>query len=557
MGIEEGFGANPVVAGKYLRRDGEKFILAAARVPAITEPIDFNLKLGISRRMHELRMAGINAVIIGQRPAEAMAGIAGHAGLCALAEIVVSAAELSSAAGLRRALAGVVRTARALRGFRATAGYLLSYIAQNEAGEAGPEGVPARHLNALVTALRAVDPGRLIALRDARGGTPPPIAADLIFAPLAARNIAQMRDELFRMHAAAGPRPLVVEFAEPGPAAAELAARAVALGAAGVALPDAAPTDLAVVARRLAPFPYQSARAASGDACTPGAAPGVSIIIACAESGAAAGALATAGELAGPPHETLVAADPARMAALGERRDDVRPIAAAGRHYGAALNLAAAAARGEWLAFLDPECAVERDWLAMLMDEGAGRGLDGCVGPVFEATAGGACAAAAACNLIVRRGAFRAIGGFDPNFGRAGAAGDLLARLKAAGFRLGFHPGAAATRMVPRPVWARIRRQWEIGCAEARLERRHGIDAAHALRAAAPMGRIGLIERFNFDSLFDNLRERPLAHVSDLAIVAVEALTRSAAHGWIRLTTKAPPPLLPPPASRPLHPAAR
>lgn len=545
MGIEEGCGVNPVVAGKYLRRSGGKFILTAARIPEITEPIDFNLKLSISRRMHELRMAGINAVIIGQRPAEAMAGIAGHAGLCALAEIVVSAEELSSAAGMRRALAGVVRTARAIRGFRATAGYLLSYISQNEIGETTPDDVPARCLNALVAALRAVDPGRLIALRDERGGMPLPIAADLIFAPLAARTVAQVRDELFRMHAVAGPRPLVVEFSESSPEAADLAARAVALGAAGVALPGAAPTDLAVIARSLAPFLYESARAASGDAHTLGAAPGVSIIIACDESGHAVSALATAGELAGPLHETLVAAGPARMAALGERRDDVRPIAAAGRHYGAALNLAAAAARGEWLAFLDPECAVERDWLAMLMDESAGRGLDGCAGPVFEATAGDECVAAAACNFIVRRGAFRAIGGFDPNFGRAGAASDLIARLKTAGFRLGFHPGAAATRMVPRPAWARIRRQWEIGCAEARIERRHGIDAAHALRAAVP-----------FDSPFDNLRGRPLAHVSDMAIAAVAALTRGAAHEWTRLTIKEPP-LSPPPASRPFHPATR
>ncbi len=129
----------------------------------------------------------------------------------------------------------------------------------------------------------------------------------------------------------------------------------------------------------------------------------------------------------------------------------------------AARNAGAAAACGEVLAFTDDDCEPDREWLARLA-------------PMFltgdYAAAGGpnlppkprtweeavVCAAPGApshvmlddeeaehlpgCNLVVTKAAFDAIGGFDPQFHTAGDDVDFCWRLRDAGFRLGFVPGA-------------------------------------------------------------------------------------------------------------------
>ena len=128
-----------------------------------------------------------------------------------------------------------------------------------------------------------------------------------------------------------------------------------------------------------------------------------------------------------------------------------------------ARNIGAAAAKGAVLAFTDDDCEPDREWIARLR-------------PIFHegifAAAGGpnlppkpktweeavVCAAPGApshvmlddeeaehlpgCNLAVTRAAFDAVGGFDPQFHTAGDDVDFCWRLRDAGFRLGFVPGA-------------------------------------------------------------------------------------------------------------------
>lgn len=128
-----------------------------------------------------------------------------------------------------------------------------------------------------------------------------------------------------------------------------------------------------------------------------------------------------------------------------------------------ARNIGAAAAKGAVLAFTDDDCEPDREWITRLR-------------PVFQegvfAAAGGpnlppkpqtweeavVCAAPGApshvmlddeeaehlpgCNLAVTRAALEAVGGFDPQFHTAGDDVDFCWRLRDAGFRLGFAPGA-------------------------------------------------------------------------------------------------------------------
>ena len=160
----------------------------------------------------------------------------------------------------------------------------------------------------------------------------------------------------------------------------------------------------------------------------------------------------------------------------------------------AARNAGAAAAHGEVFAFTDDDCEPDREWIARLR-------------PLFltgdYAAAGGpnlppkprtweeavVCAAPGApshvmlddeqaehlpgCNLVVARAAFDAIGGFDPQFHTAGDDVDFCWRLRDAGFRLGFVPGAFVWHWRRPSIAAFLRQQLGYGRAEHLLLAKH------------------------------------------------------------------------------------
>ena len=160
----------------------------------------------------------------------------------------------------------------------------------------------------------------------------------------------------------------------------------------------------------------------------------------------------------------------------------------------AARNAGAQAAVGAVLAFTDDDCEPDVEWIARIR-------------PLFEtgkfAAAGGpnlpprprnweeavVCAAPGApshvmlddeeaehlpgCNLVVTRAAFMAIGGFNPQFRTAGDDVDFCWRLREAGLRLGFAPGAFVWHWRRPSVLAFLRQQMGYGRAEKLLVRKH------------------------------------------------------------------------------------
>lgn len=160
----------------------------------------------------------------------------------------------------------------------------------------------------------------------------------------------------------------------------------------------------------------------------------------------------------------------------------------------AARNAGAEVASGEILAFTDDDCAPDREWLVRL----ARVFEDGCF-----AAAGGpnlppaprdwheavVCAAPGApshvmlddeeaehlpgCNLAVTKAAFDAVGGFDPRFETAGDDVDFCWRLRAAGLRLGFAPGAFVWHWRRPSIRGFLKQQIGYGRAERLLIGKH------------------------------------------------------------------------------------
>lgn len=160
----------------------------------------------------------------------------------------------------------------------------------------------------------------------------------------------------------------------------------------------------------------------------------------------------------------------------------------------AARNAGAAVAGGEILAYTDDDCEPDREWLARLERVFADGRFAAAGGPNLppgprnwhEAVV---CAAPGApshvmlddeeaehlpgCNLAVTKAAFESIGGFDPRFRTAGDDVDFCWRLRDAGYRLGFAPGAFVWHWRRPSIRAFLRQQIGYGRAEKLLLEKH------------------------------------------------------------------------------------
>jgi GT2 family glycosyltransferase len=218
--------------------------------------------------------------------------------------------------------------------------------------------------------------------------------------------------------------------------------------------------------------------------------PSVSVII-CTRNGIKRieACLKAASRMTGGGIETIVVDDGSEDGTadlVAARFPDVRLLRLEPGGLSAARNAGASAANGEILAFTDDDCEPDIEWVARLRrvfrnGKFAAAGGPNLPPPPRDWREAVVCAAPGApshvmltdqeaehlpgCNIAVTKEAFKAVGGFDPQFHTAGDDVDFCWRLREAGYHLGFAAGAFVWHW-RRPSFSAFFRQ-QLGYAKA------------------------------------------------------------------------------------------
>ncbi len=226
--------------------------------------------------------------------------------------------------------------------------------------------------------------------------------------------------------------------------------------------------------------------------------PGISVIVCTRNGRTRIGSCLTAIRgMTGGNFETIVVDDGSTDGTadhVAARFPEVRLLRLPPGGLSTARNAGAAAASHGILAFTDDDCEPDTGWVARLRRAFSSGGCDAAGGPNLpppprnwrEAVVNAAPGAPShvmltdeeaehlpGCNLAVTKEAFEKIGGFDPQFHTAGDDVDFCWRLRDAGCRLGFAPGAFVWHWRRPSISAFLRQQKGYGKAERLLIAKH------------------------------------------------------------------------------------
>ena len=226
-------------------------------------------------------------------------------------------------------------------------------------------------------------------------------------------------------------------------------------------------------------------------------APFVSVIICSYNGGRTLGAcLDSLGKLNYPDYEIILVDDGSTddTRDIAEQFPHVRYIYQENHGLSHARNSGAAAAKGEVFAYTDSDCMADVDWLYYLIGTLVSGDYAGVGGPNVTPPARNwiqACVAAApggpshvlltdtiaehipGCNMAFYRWAFENIGGFDPEYRKAGDDVDFCWRLQQAGCVIAFSPTAIVWHHRRFTLRAFLKQQDGYGEAESLLRFKH------------------------------------------------------------------------------------
>jgi O-antigen biosynthesis protein len=225
--------------------------------------------------------------------------------------------------------------------------------------------------------------------------------------------------------------------------------------------------------------------------------PSVSIIV-CSYNGAKtlAECLESLGQLDYPNYEVILVDDGStdNTREIAARFPTVRYVYQTNHGLSHARNHGAALAAGEIFAYTDSDCMADPDWLYYLMSTLLGGKYAGVGGPNVSPPAQNwvqACVAAApggpshvlltdtvaehipGCNMAWYRWAFESIGGFDPEYHKAGDDVDFCWRVQQAGHAIAFSPTAVVWHHRRFTLRAFKKQQEGYGEAESLLRFKH------------------------------------------------------------------------------------
>ena len=226
-------------------------------------------------------------------------------------------------------------------------------------------------------------------------------------------------------------------------------------------------------------------------------APSVSVIV-CSYNGGRtlARCLESLGKLNYPNYEVILVDDGStdNTAEIAAQFPNVRYIHQTNHGLSHARNTGAAAAKGQVFAYTDSDCMADPDWLYYLIGTLTSSNYAGVGGPNVSPPARNsiqACVAAApggpshvlltdtvaehipGCNMAFYRWAFENVGGFDPEYLKAGDDVDFCWRLQQAGFVIAFSPTAIVWHHRRFTLREFLKQQEGYGEAESLLRFKH------------------------------------------------------------------------------------